>query len=277
MTGLEPELGMPLPGATPTEVRAALTWNLRSALNVAALQCDFAPTLLTVDHYNAMLKDHNAELKASFDTLNGYFVRTAKTKAAGQSAFDRFGTRTYSAFSTVAAQYGFCQTASKIGSAAIFAPRGQLGDVAVNYMREMRNSLIPYGEQQFPRAFYSRTYLFLPDFQPDLLAQGPVQTSAIAGREAEAPAHDHADSGLAQPQPLVRLQRQAPARALHDQRDRRRLAGRVARGVAGVERLDQQMGEIPALHRVDIAARLRPDQLELVAACAGPPRSPPWG
>jgi hypothetical protein len=167
VTGLEPELGMPLPGATPDEVRAGLTWNLRAALNVAALQCDFSPILLTVDHYNAMIKDHSVELKSAFDTLNAYFVRTAKTKAAGQSAFDRFGTRTYSAFATVQAQYGFCQTASKIGNEAIFAPRGKLGEVAVNYMREMRNSLIPYGEQQFPRAFYSRTYLFLPDFQPD--------------------------------------------------------------------------------------------------------------
>jgi hypothetical protein len=172
VTGLEPELGMPLPGATPAEVRAALTWNLRSALNVAALQCDFAPMLLTVDHYNSMIKDHGAELKSAFDTLNGYFVRTAKTKAAGQNAFDRFGTRTYSAFATVQAQFGFCQTASKIGNEAIFAPRGQLGNVAVNYMREMRNSLVPYGEQQFPRAFYARTYLFIPDFQPDCWKRG---------------------------------------------------------------------------------------------------------
>ena len=172
VTGLEPELGMPLPGATPTEVRAALVWNLRAALNVAALQCDFEPSLLTVDHYNAMLKDHNAELKSSFDTLNGYFVRTNKTKAAGQTAFDRFGTRTYSAFATVQAQYGFCQTAGRVGNEAIFAPRGQLGNVAVNYMREMRNSLIPYGEQQFPRAFYSRTYLLIPDFQPDCWKRG---------------------------------------------------------------------------------------------------------
>ncbi|HEX7851394.1 MAG TPA: hypothetical protein VF485_16815 [Sphingomonas sp.] len=166
VTGAEPEMGMPMPGATPAEIRAALVWNLRAALNVAALQCDFAPMLLTVDNYNAMLRDHTAELKTSLDTVNGYFVRTAKTKAAGQTAFDRFGTRTYSAFATVAAQFGFCQTASKIGREAVFAPRGQLGDVATNYMRELRNSLIPYGEQQFPRAFYARTYLFLPDFQP---------------------------------------------------------------------------------------------------------------
>lgn len=166
VTGTEPELGMPLPGATPAELRAGLTWNLRAALNVAALQCDFAPMLMTVDNYNAILTDHRAELKEALDTLTAYFARVNKTKAAGQTAFDRFGTRTYSAFSSVAAQYGFCQTASKVGREAVFAPRGHFGDVAVNYLRELRNSLVPYGEQQFPRAFYSRTYLFLPDFQP---------------------------------------------------------------------------------------------------------------
>lgn len=151
VTGLEPELGMTLPGATPAEIRAGLVWNLRAALNVAALQCDFEPSLLTVDHYNAMLHDHTAELKSAFDTLNGYFVRTNKTKAAGQTAFDKFGTRTYSAFATVSAQYNFCQTASTIGRELVFAPRGAMADVAVGYMRQMRNSLVPYGEQQFPR------------------------------------------------------------------------------------------------------------------------------
>ena len=35
-----------LPGATADEVRAGLVWNLRAALNVAALQCQFEPTLL---------------------------------------------------------------------------------------------------------------------------------------------------------------------------------------------------------------------------------------
>lgn len=162
VTGTEPEIGMPLPGATAAEIRAGLVWNLRSALNVAALQCDFQPMLLTTDHYNAMLKDHKDELAAALTTLNNYFVRTAKTKAAGQSAFDRFGTRTYSAFSTVQAQLGFCQTAGKIGREVIFAPRGQMGDVAIMYMRELRNSLVPYGEQRFPRAFPSVQYFELP-------------------------------------------------------------------------------------------------------------------
>lgn len=182
VTGTEPEIGMPLPGATPAEIRAGLTWNLRSALNVAALQCDFAPMLLTTDNYNAMLKDHKDELKSSFDTLNGYFVRTAKSKAAGQSAFDRFGTRTYSAFSTVQAQLGFCQTASKIGREVIFAPRGKMGDVAFMFMRELRNSLIPYGEQRFPRAFYARTYFDLPSWDASCFSKKGEFTPNTCGQ-----------------------------------------------------------------------------------------------
>lgn len=181
VTGTEPEIGMPLPGATPAEIRAGLTWNLRSALNVAALQCDFAPMLLTTDHYNAMLKDHKDELKSAFDTLNGYFVRTAKTKAAGQTAFDKFGTRTYSAFSTVAAQFGFCQTASKIGREVVFAPRGKMADVAFEYMRELRNSLVPYGEQRFPRAFV-RTVIDLPPWDTTCFTKKGVFSTGSCGQ-----------------------------------------------------------------------------------------------
>ena len=31
-----------------------MVWNLRAALNVAALQCQFGPTLLTLPNYNAI-------------------------------------------------------------------------------------------------------------------------------------------------------------------------------------------------------------------------------
>ena len=165
VTGTEPDLNLIMPGATPEELQAGLVWNMRAALNVAALQCDFEPMLLTVSNYNAMLKDHQVELKGAFDTLTKYFNRTNKTKAAGQTAMDRFGTRTYATFATVNAQFGFCQVASHIGQEAIFAPRGQLSTIAVNYTRELRNSLIPYGEQQFPRAF-PRRFLLMPSFDP---------------------------------------------------------------------------------------------------------------
>ena len=176
VTGSEPEIGLAMPGATPEEVKAGLVWNLRAALNVAALQCDFEPMLLTADNYNAMLKDHKAELASSLDTLTKYFIRTNKLKGAGQSALDRFGTRTYSAFATVSAQFGFCQVASRVGREAIFAPRGQLGNVAIAYMRELRNSLIPYGEQQFPRAF-PHVQVALPNFDPKCWKKNAYQPS----------------------------------------------------------------------------------------------------
>jgi hypothetical protein len=153
VTGDEADLGQALPGATSAETRAALVWHMRAALNVAALQCQFEPTLLTVPTYNSILADHGEELKGAFDTLTKYFLRVNKAAGpkAGQTALDQFGTRTYSSFATVAAQYGFCQTAASIGRDAIFTPRGHFSEVALARSRELRNSLIPWGEQRFPR------------------------------------------------------------------------------------------------------------------------------
>ncbi|HXH16704.1 MAG TPA: hypothetical protein VNJ10_11305 [Sphingomonas sp.] len=153
VTGDESDLGQALPGATSAETRAALVWHMRAALNVAALQCQFEPTLLTVPNYNSAINDHSEELKAAFDTLTKYFVRVNKAGGpkAGQTALDQFGTRTYSSFATVAAQYGFCQTAASIGRDAVFAPRGHFFEVALARSRELRNSLVPWGEQHFPR------------------------------------------------------------------------------------------------------------------------------
>ncbi len=163
--GDEPGIMQTLPGATPEERRASLTWTMRSALNVAALSCQFEPTLLTVGNYNAVLQDHKDELKGAWDTLNKYFARNTKTKKAGQDALDQYGTRTYSSFVTVASQYGFCRTASSIGRDALFASRGQLGDVAIARMRELRNSLVPYGEQRFSR-YIGYNHVELPRLDP---------------------------------------------------------------------------------------------------------------
>jgi hypothetical protein len=150
VTGEEPGIAERLPGATAAELRANLVWNMRAALNVAALQCQFEPTLLTVENYNAVLRNHRDELKGAFDTLGKYFARVNKTTKAGQTALDQYGTRTYSSFSIVAAQYNFCETAAAIGRDAKYATRGGFGTVAAARSRELRNSLTPYGEQRFP-------------------------------------------------------------------------------------------------------------------------------
>lgn len=157
VTGAEPGvIGISLPNATAEEYRAALVWNLRAALNVAALQCDFEPTLLTTSNYNAMIAHHRDELAKAFGTLGNYFKRTDGIKL-GQVHLDQFGTRVYSGFSTVQAQRNFCQVAGSVGRDAIFADKGKLYEVAQNRMGALRKSLLPGGEQFFGNPTYNFT------------------------------------------------------------------------------------------------------------------------
>lgn len=149
LAGYEPGMGVALPNATDVEQKAAIIWSMRAGLNVAALQCAFDPTLRTMQNYNAILNDHNVELASSFKTLAAYFKRINKTPAAGQKALDTFGTKTYSGFSTVRAQVGFCYASSRIGRIALFTPKSRFISMAQQHLRELRNSLIAQGEQQF--------------------------------------------------------------------------------------------------------------------------------
>ena len=82
----DPMVGLPIPGATATEYRAHLLWNLRAGLNVAALQCQFSPYLRTVDNYNALLAHHSRELAAAYQALEAYFRRVHG--AQGPRKFD---------------------------------------------------------------------------------------------------------------------------------------------------------------------------------------------
>lgn len=143
--GSDPLVGLPIPGATAAEYRAHLLWNLRSGLNVAALQCQFSPYLRAVPNYNGFLAHHSTELASAYTTLNGYFKRVHGAK--GQKLFDDYSTSTYNNFSTFQAQAGFCQVATNITKSALALPKGQLHALAENRMRELRNSLIPVSDR----------------------------------------------------------------------------------------------------------------------------------
>ncbi|HEX8365110.1 MAG TPA: hypothetical protein VF603_07490 [Allosphingosinicella sp.] len=138
----DPLVGVPIPGATAAEHRASLLWNLRSGLNVAALQCQFSPYLRAVPNYNALLAHHSAELATAYTALGGYF-RRVHGASQGPRRFDDYSTQTYNNFSTFQAQIGFCQTATNILKEALARPKGELHVIARERMRELRNSLIP--------------------------------------------------------------------------------------------------------------------------------------
>jgi hypothetical protein len=137
----DPLVGIAVPGATASEYRAHLVWNLRSGLNVAALQCQFSPYLRAVDNYNAFLAHHSRELASAYQALEGYFRRVHGR--TGPRRFDEYSTQTYNNFSTLQAQLGFCQTAGRIGKEALARRKGELHMVAAARMRELRNSLVP--------------------------------------------------------------------------------------------------------------------------------------
>jgi hypothetical protein len=92
--------------------------------------------LRTVDNYNSILAHHSKELAEAYTVLNGYFKRVQGAK--GQKAFDDYNTITYNNFSTLQAQYGFCQTAGAISKEALTRPKGQFHVTAQNRMRELR-------------------------------------------------------------------------------------------------------------------------------------------
>jgi hypothetical protein len=169
----DPMVGIPLPGATPAEARAGLIWNLRSGLNVAALQCQFSPYLRTVDNYNAILAHHSRELAAAYAALEGYFRRVGGPRN-GPRQFDAYSTQTYNNFSTLQAQVGFCQTASRIGKDVLGRPKGQFGAAAQARMRELRGSLRAVPDN------YAFVRMMVP-LAP--LALDPRDCSALRGRE----------------------------------------------------------------------------------------------
>lgn len=136
----DPLVGISLPDATPAESRAHLLWNLRSGLNVAALQCQFSPSLRAVDNYNALLAHHSKELASAYQALEGYFRRVHGRN--GPRMFDEYSTQTYNNFSTLQAQLGFCQTASRITREALARRKGELHQIASTRMRELRGSLV---------------------------------------------------------------------------------------------------------------------------------------
>lgn len=162
--GNNPLVGLALPGARPDEFAAHLVWNLRAGLNVAALQCQFSPYLRAVSNYNGILNHHSKELMEAYTKVGNYFKRVHGPRE-GQRLFDNYSTVTYNNFSTLYAQYGFCQTAGKIAKEALARPKGQLYLTAQNRMRELRNSLVPVGDR-FTTIYDPRRILpVLPPFQ----------------------------------------------------------------------------------------------------------------
>lgn len=97
-------------------------WDMRAALNVAALQCQSDPMLALPDRYNTFIRLHEDELKRVYNSL--------VSKRGGQAKFDRINTQTYNRFATIKQKVLFCTKAADISVEAMNAAPNQLLTVA---------------------------------------------------------------------------------------------------------------------------------------------------
>lgn len=99
-----------------------LVWNLRSAWNVAALNClapEYEPIL---DGYRAFLTNNARPLKAVNDRIERDYSRRFKTKRDAMVARDGLTTQVYNFFALPAARAGFCRAALDMSNRALAAP-----------------------------------------------------------------------------------------------------------------------------------------------------------
>ncbi|MDP5104101.1 MAG: hypothetical protein NWP98_09260 [Erythrobacter sp.] len=99
-----------------------LVWNLRSAWNVAALNClspEYQPIL---DGYRAFLTGNTRKLTAVNDRIEKSYTSRFRVKRDAIVARDGYTTQVYNFFALPAARAGFCRAALDMANRALVAP-----------------------------------------------------------------------------------------------------------------------------------------------------------
>ena len=116
---------------TPTQT----VWNLRSALNVAALNCLSFEHQGLLDNYGTFLDIHSDELSAANKALQTEFRERHGTEF--QQARDRYMTQVYNYYALPPVQDAFCDTALNVSSGLLIAPAGNLAGYAPEALSEI--------------------------------------------------------------------------------------------------------------------------------------------
>ena len=153
--------GPPMRSMTESEAAAHAVWSLRSALNVAALQCQFSPFLATVRTYNDLLKQHDKEFSGAYKAMEKHFLR--HDGSIGRRNFDSFTTRLYNSFSALDAQIGFCEASGTVGRAALAVRPGDIQRFAGDAVRRVRAAMVPVTDPYRQVTYVSIVVPRIPD------------------------------------------------------------------------------------------------------------------
>ena len=103
---------------------AQTTWNMRSALNVAALNCLDPKYTGLVENYGAMLKNNARELSATNRALQSEFRQ--RYGGTYRDVQDSYMTQVYNYFALPPAKGAFCDVAFAVSQEVLTVPRGDL-------------------------------------------------------------------------------------------------------------------------------------------------------
>lgn len=103
---------------------AQTVWNLRSAYNVAALNCGGPEFAAMAERYGAFLETHTRELSATNRALGSEFRQ--KYGPGYKDVQDRYMTQVYNYFALPPALGRFCPAALSMSEALLAAPKGEL-------------------------------------------------------------------------------------------------------------------------------------------------------
>lgn len=131
-------------GSYPTPNRAlssaAMAWHLRSALNVAALQCNVSdPTI--VAQYNLLIKTQGKSLTAAYKVLEAEY---RKGGGDWQDRLDDSMTRLYNFFAQPPVQKEFCARAVPMIASAAALPAGSFDSFAATALPQLDQPFVEF-------------------------------------------------------------------------------------------------------------------------------------
>jgi hypothetical protein len=100
-----------------------LVWHLRSAWNVAALNCFAAEYAPILEGYRGFLKNQARPLKAVNERIEKEYARQYVTKREAMIARDAVTTQVYNFFASPPVRSGFCRAALDMANRGLAAPK----------------------------------------------------------------------------------------------------------------------------------------------------------
>lgn len=121
---------------------AQTVWNLRSAYNVAALNCLRPEQLVMGERYGAFLKTHARELSAANRTLDSEFRQ--KYGPGFKDVRDRYMTQVYNYFALPPALDRFCTAALGVSNEVALIEKGKLDVEAARLLPKLEQVFLDF-------------------------------------------------------------------------------------------------------------------------------------